>query len=85
MTYEERREILSFEVLTIQDISKLFQLPYQSAARKMREIKRRHDRLHSRGKLHILDYLDYIGVSYADRYNLSENLNNTEDFGEDFC
>ena len=45
----------------------LLGLHYQDAARTMRNIKRRTDRLGIRGKLHVQDYLDYFQIP-PDRY-----------------
>lgn len=67
MTYEERDGILSKEVLSIADMQRLTDLPYQSAAKLIRDIKRRSDRLGIRGKIATLDYLDYMGIT-TDRY-----------------
>ena len=67
MTYARREEIFSKEYLSIGDIQELLGLHYQDAARTMRNIKRRTDRLGIRGKLHVQDYLDYFQIP-PDRY-----------------
>ena len=67
MTYAEREEIFSKEYLTISDIQALLGLKYQDAAKTVRNIKRRTDRLGIRGKIHVQDYLDYFQLS-SDRY-----------------
>lgn len=67
MTYAMREEIFSKEYLSIEDIQELLGLHYQDAARTMRNIKRRTDRLGIRGKLHVQDYLDYFQIP-PDRY-----------------
>lgn len=67
MTYAMREEIFSKEYLSIGDIQELLGLHYQDAARTMRNIKRRTDRLGIRGKLHVQDYLDYFQIP-PDRY-----------------
>ena len=67
MTYAMREEIFSKEYLSVKDIQELLGLHYQDAARTMRNIKRRTDRLGIRGKLHVQDYLDYFEIP-PDRY-----------------
>ena len=67
MTYAKREEMFSKDYLSIGDIQELLGLHYQDAARTMRNIKRRTDRLGIRGKLHVQDYLDYFKIP-PDRY-----------------
>ena len=67
MTYAEREEIFSKEYLSIKDIQELLGLSYNDAARTIRNIKRRTDRLNIRGKIHVQDYLDYFQIP-PDRY-----------------
>lgn len=67
MTYDEREEIFCREVLDIADIQTLTKLSYQSAAKLIRDIKRRSDRLGIRGKIATQDYLDYMGIR-VERY-----------------
>lgn len=67
MTYAEREEIFSKDYLTIADIQALLGLTYQDAAKTIRNIRRKTDRLGLRGKIHVQDYLDYFNLS-ADRY-----------------
>lgn len=67
MTYAMREEIFSKEYLSIKDMQELLGMKYQDAARIMRNIKRRTDRLGIRGKIHIQDYLDYFQIP-PDRY-----------------
>ncbi len=67
MTYAEREEIFSKDYLSIADIQSLLGLSYQDAAKTIRNIKRKTDRLGLRGKIHVQDYLDYFALS-ADRY-----------------
>lgn len=62
MTKERKEEIFSQEYLSINDIGEILGLSYQMAAKKMREIKRKNDRLKLRGKLYIQDYFDYFEV-----------------------
>lgn len=67
MTYAHREEIFSKEYLSVKDVQELLGMSYQDAARTIRDIKRRTDRLGIRGKLHIQDYLDYFEIP-PDRY-----------------
>lgn len=71
MTYAQREEIFSKEYLTIADIQELLGMKYQDAARTVRNIKRRTDRLGIRGKIHVQDYFDYFQIS-TDRYTKPE-------------
>ena len=56
MTYAMREEIFSKEYLSIEDVQELLGMSYDDAARTIRNIKRRTDRLGIRGKLHVQDY-----------------------------
>ncbi len=67
MTYAKREEIFSKDYLTISDVQELLGLSYGDAAKKIRDIKRRNDRLGIQGKIHVQDYLDYFALP-ADRY-----------------
>lgn len=67
MTYAMREEIFSKEYLSIKDMQELLGMKYQDAAKTMRDIKRRTDRLGIRGKIHVQDYLDYFQIP-PDRY-----------------
>ena len=60
MTMDIKEEIFSQEYLSINDIGEILGLSYQMAAKKMREIKRKNDRLKLQGKLYIQDYFDYF-------------------------
>ena len=60
-------EIFSKEYLSIEDVQELLGMSYDDAARTIRNIKRRTDRLGIRGKLHVQDYLDYFQIP-PDRY-----------------
>lgn len=73
MTYAQREEIFSKEYLTIADIQELLGLKYQDAARTVRNIKRRTDRLGIRGKIHVQDYFDYFHI-ITDRYTKPEEV-----------
>lgn len=65
MTYEQRNEMFAKDYLNIQDIMKLLDLSYGPAAMVIREIKRKTDRLHQQGKIHVQDYIDYYGLDVA--------------------
>lgn len=67
MTYEQREKIFSKEYICIEDMQVLLGLTYQDAAKMIRDIKRKSDRLHIRGKVHTQDYFDYFGIK-AERY-----------------
>lgn len=67
MTYAEREKIFSKEYLSIPDLEVLLGLSYQMAAKRMRDIKRRTDRLGVQGKIHVQDYLEYFELP-PDRY-----------------
>lgn len=70
MTYSEREEIFSKEVLTIKDLMAVLDIAnYQTAAQLMRQIKRATgDRYPVQGKLHVADYLEYFNIDGGDRY-----------------
>ena len=74
MTVAERQEIFAKEYLSNEDLQKLFNLHPSEASRYMNAIKKKLTigkskelRLDIRGKLHVQDYLDYLGVT-SDRY-----------------
>ena len=56
MTYQTRAEIFSKEALSIEDMMLLTGKGYSMAAKIMRDLKRRSDRLHVDGLIHVLDY-----------------------------
>ena len=59
MTEERKKQIMARDALTIADVQELLGLSYWMAAKVIRDIKRKHDRLGIRGKVHVQDYLDY--------------------------
>ena len=67
MTYAEREEIFSKEALSITDMQILLGVGYCEAAKIIRNIKRRTDRLGIQGRIHVQDYLDYFQLP-PDRY-----------------
>ena len=68
MTYEEREAIFSKEALSITDFEKLFGVSYQEAAKTMRQIKLKYDRLKIQGRLHVEDYFKYYDIK-INRYD----------------
>lgn len=49
-------EQIAKEVITINDLQKMYGLKYDRAAKLMREIKAHGDRLKMKGRIHKLDY-----------------------------
>ena len=68
MSYIEREKIFSKDYLTIEDVQALLGLTYQMAARQIRNIKRRSDRLGIQGKIHTEDYFEYFNITDKQRY-----------------
>ena len=58
MTYDQWVEMFAKDYLTINDIQKLLSYSYSAAAKLIRDIKRKTDRLHIQGKIHVQDYID---------------------------
>lgn len=73
MSYLEREQIFSKDYLTIKDLQQLLGLSYQIAAKLMRQIKFKFDRLGIQGKLHTEDYFEYYNITDKQRY-VKENL-----------
>ena len=76
MTMEERKEIFAKEYLSIKDVEMLYGFNTQQASKFILAIKRKLTiglakplRLDMQGKIHIQDYLDYMGIS-SDRYGI---------------
>lgn len=81
MTVAERSDMFSKEYLSIKDIAKLFDVCDKKASVLILDMKRRltvgmgkNLRLSLEGKIHIQDYLDYLGVT-ADRYSINKGGN----------
>lgn len=75
MTVQERQEIFAKEYLDIKDFCKLYGLIPSNASALMNKIRvkltigmKQELRLDMRGKLHVQDYLDWLGVQ-SDRYS----------------
>ena len=72
MTKQEREEMFSKDYLTVSDISLLLGVDIQTAYAKIRDIRRRKDRLGIQGKVHVQDYIDYYELDIA-RYVGGQN------------
>lgn len=59
MTKQDREDIFSKDYLTANDISLLLGVDVQTAYAKIRDIRRKTDRLGIQGKIHVQDYIDY--------------------------
>ncbi len=81
MNYVNREEIFSKDYLTIRDIEILLGTTYQVAARLIRQIKFKTDRLGLRGKIHIEDYFDYYNITDRQRYLKQEVKDNDDGAG----
>ena len=86
MTYKRREEIFSKEVLSYTELAELLDICPSMASTKMSEIKMKSDRLKIKGKIHIQDYLDWLGVKedgmlrycrQADEEKLAEAMKRT--------
>lgn len=73
MTSERRKEIFAKDYLTISDLQELLGLSYQMAARKMREIKFKYDRLKIQGRCMVEDYRQYYNLPIEYVIGCSEN------------
>lgn len=78
MTYSEREEIFSKEALNLDDIVKLFGISKSAASGKVAQMKRQlgKDRLGMIGKIHVLDYLEWLDIQeemHMDRYKKADN------------
>ena len=78
MTMVERQNIFAKEYLDIADFQVLYGMNYPQASKMMNAIKKRLTigmrkelRLEVQGKLHVQDYLDWLGVK-SDRYAMVE-------------
>ena len=78
MNSVNREEIFSKDYLTIRDIEILLGTTYQVAARLIRQIKFKTDRLGMRGKIHIEDYFDYYNITDRQRY-LKQEVKDNDD------
>ena len=84
MTYQTRAEIFSKEALSIEDMMLLTGKGYSMAAKIMRGLKRRSDRLHVDGLIHVLDYFVAMGIDPQDpgvRYAKERDEDEENDWG----
>lgn len=79
MTFEERKNILSKDVLDVDDISKLLGVTKQTAYAVIRRIKFKTDRLGIQGKILIQDYIEYFNLDFR-RYIVGQ-----EQIEEEIC
>ncbi len=84
MTPEMRASIFSKEVLTINDMAAVLSMTYGGAAKVIREIRRKYDRLGVEGRIHIMDYFDYFKIPIEGRYGFNIHVvsNNKTTEGE---
>ena len=61
MTDKRRAEIFSKETISTKELAELYGVCLSSASQLMQRIKRSGDRLNIRGKIHVKDYLTFIG------------------------
>jgi hypothetical protein len=72
MDYKRREEIFSKEALSIKDVSELFGCSTSTACRMIKNWRRKliyQDkdlRIEVSGKIHILDYMDVMGIEQID-------------------
>ena len=80
MTYAEREEIFSKDVITTNDLMKLLNVQKSAASVKMQEIKRvAGDRLGIQGRVHIEDYLEYFKIKDLTRYRKQLDVDEEEE------
>lgn len=72
MTAAKREEMFSKDYLTIKDVQELLDLSYGDAAKLIRQIRRKTDRLGIQGKIHVQDYIDYYNLDIK-RYMGGQN------------
>ena len=68
MTFKEREEIFSKDVLSISDFEKITGMSRPASAKLIRQIKFKYDTLGIEGYLHIEDYFKYFGITDKIRY-----------------
>lgn len=81
MTLAQRREMFAKDYLDLTDLTMLLGICYTRASEIVREIKfNTRDRLHTRGRVHVQDYLDYYHLDPNSYYrgNLEESENGKE-------
>lgn len=81
MTLAQRREMFAKDYLDLTDLTMLLGICYTRASEIVREIKfNTRDRLHTRGRIHVQDYLDYYHLDPKSYYRgiSEENENGKE-------
>lgn len=79
MTIEERREMFAKDYLDLTDLSLLLGVHYTRASEIVREIKMNtRDRLHTRGRVHVQDYLDYFHLDPKNYYRTEKEDGNND-------
>lgn len=81
MTLAQRREMFAKDYLDLTDLTMLLGICYTRASEIVREIKfNTRDRLHTRGRVHVQDYLDYYHLDPTSYYrgNPEESENGKE-------
>lgn len=81
MTLAQRREMFAKDYLDLTDLTMLLGICYTRASEIVREIKfNTRDRLHTRGRVHVQDYLDYYHLDPKSYYRgiSEENENGKE-------
>ena len=76
MTFSEREEIFSKEILNITDFEKITGMSRQASAKLIRQIRFKHDRLGIEGYVHIEDYFKYFDITDKSRYCKGETVEN---------
>lgn len=78
-----REEIFSKDYLTIRDIEVLLGTTYQVAARIIRQIKFKTDRLGLQGKIHIEDYFEYYHITDRQGYFKQKEITRDDEIESD--
>ena len=65
MTQQEREEIFAKEILTVDDIERLFNCSQSTAYKIIREVKSKFDRLKISGIIHVQDYIEFYKLPQA--------------------
>lgn len=76
MTFKEREQIFSKEIITYKELAILLEVDVCTASTILNSIKSKYDRLHIRGKIHVQDYLDYFKINNIERYINPDAINN---------
>lgn len=87
MTMQERQDMFAKEYLSIADFCKLYDMLPSHASKMMCDIRtkltigmKKELRLNMKGRLHVQDYLDWLGVT-EDRYSMSRKETEITEIG----